>query len=116
MFICDIFNIKLHYPLIQLSFDFYRVMDSQSSFGKITGHMFRRLKVRHNVLKFGVQQIDRLCRRIRGRYSPNPTMGLIAIGMPISIILMTGNRIVPVNYIHCSVWPNLNIDRSEISV
>ena len=43
-------------------------------------------------------------------------MGFVTFRMAVEVILVTGNRIIPIHHVYGSIWSDFHVDRPEIAV
>ena len=91
-----------------------RIPDGQCPFCLVSCPAFRRHEGIKDLAKRCPQEVGRPGGWFRPGDSPDSAMGLVPGGIPVGIVLVAGDRVVPVDDIDCPVGPYFHVHGTKV--
>jgi len=111
------FRIQVRDPPSENGRDLLRVTAGELALRLVARPALGRFEGGHDLVERRIQELRSLHERRRGRGDPpDPTMRLVARRIPILVILVADDRVVPVDDVDGPVRPDLHADRTEVPV
>ena len=112
-------GIQFRHPEVQLVCTGARIPVRQFTLGLVAAEVLRRLQGLEHFANRRLLQVLRPGDRSSGlgvHQTPDPSVCLVAFGISVGIVLVAGDRVVPVDDVDRPIGSLLHIDRPEIAV